>query len=87
MKKYILALSLLIMLSFKGFSQNAVNPVYEKGYAPGIQLGYATDFESDGEYYWSLETTHGYNFGNGLFLGGGLGLQTDPEGTKNRKAE
>lgn len=46
--------------------------LYRKGYSSNIELGIIAK-----EYpYGSLSTTHGYNFGNGWFIGGGAAFQS-----------
>lgn len=46
--------------------------LYRKGYSSNVELGIIAK-----EYpYGSLSTTHGYNFGNGWFVGGGAAFQS-----------
>lgn len=46
--------------------------LYRKGYSSNVELGIIAK-----EYpYGSLSTTHGYNFGNGWFIGGGAAFQS-----------
>lgn len=46
--------------------------LYRKGYGSNVELGIIAK-----EYpYGSLSTTHGYNFGNGWFIGGGAAFQS-----------
>lgn len=48
------------------------NYTYSKGYSPAIEIGYTHLSWTSG--LPSISTTQGYNFGNGLFLGGGTGI-------------
>lgn len=47
------------------------NYLYYKGYRANVQAGYM--FEGHHPTY-SLSSSHGYSFGNGLYIGGGSGL-------------
>jgi len=46
--------------------------LYRKGYGSNVELGII----AKGYPYGSLSTTHGYNFGNGWFIGGGAAFQS-----------
>lgn len=58
--------------------------MYEKGYGADIQISGAFDtYSKQGV----LSTSHGYRFGNGLYVGGGIGFgvdQWDVNENKNR---
>lgn len=71
MKKSIV-ICLLLTISVTGFSQQA-NHRYEKGYGGNVAVGIAAGYGFTG----MLTTSHGYNFGNGVFLGAGTGVMTN----------
>lgn len=66
-------LLLCIIGGIVSYNSNAQtkNYLYSKGYKPDIQVGYM--FEGNQPTY-SLSSSHGYSFGNGLYIGGGTGL-------------
>lgn len=67
-------LLLLLAVSVLSLSMKAQekNVFYKKGYAPSIEIG-GTFVDSFG-FRPEVLTSHGYCFGNGLYVGGGLGL-------------
>ena len=71
MKKRMLLLLAVSVLSLSMKAQEK-NVFYKKGYAPSIEIG-GTFVDSFG-FRPEVLTSHGYCFGNGLYVGGGLGL-------------
>ena len=65
-------IALLMSVVFCNANAQSKNPTYSKGYSPAIEIGYTHLSWTSG--LPSTSTTHGYNFGNGLFLGGGTGI-------------
>ena len=65
-------IALLMSVAFCNVNAQSKNPTYSKGYSPAIEIGYTHLSWTSG--LPSISTTHGYNFGNGLFLGGGTGI-------------
>ena len=45
-----------------------INVGYERGYRADIELSYA------GKSVWGIASSHGFSFGNGLYVGGGAGF-------------
>ena len=68
--KYLLPCVLTVAFSLAASAQTK-NHLYSKGYKADVQLGYV--FEGKVPTY-SATTSHGYSFGNGLYLGAGTGL-------------
>lgn len=71
--KRLLSFILFLTIGFVSFGQNVH---FERGYAWSLGVGAYTGsaFERDNEGFGaSLYTEHGFNFGNGLFVGGGFG--------------
>ena len=78
-------IALMMSVIFCNVNAQSKNASYERGYAPNIEVG-ATVVTDLGTMP-SFNTTHGYNFGNGLFVGGGTGMafsKWDRNGIKNR---
>ena len=78
-------IALMMSVIFCNANAQSKNASYERGYAPNIEVG-ATVVTDLGTMP-SFSTTHGYNFGNGLFVGGGTGMafsKWDRNGIKNR---
>ncbi|MCQ2160886.1 MAG: hypothetical protein MJY97_07340 [Bacteroidales bacterium] len=50
-------------------------PLYRKGYVADVEFGAAVAVKSPMAYTFS--TTHGYSLGNGLMIGGGIGLNVE----------
>lgn len=69
MKKTIVTIVSCIVLAFSANAQEetvtAKNTAHKQGYHFNVELGMGVD----NQMYFS--TSHGYNFGNGLFVGGG----------------
>ena len=61
------------------------NPYYERGYKADLQVGVspARNYIVANS---TLTTSHGYCFGNGLFVGGGTGVYVDRRGIDMKKA-
>lgn len=66
-------------MSAKGF---LVNKSREKGYSANVEIG-GTFIDSFG-FRPELLTSHGYSFGNGLYVGGGIGLGYESWEIRNR---
>ena len=87
MKKSIILAVMLLAFMFNVTpisAQTHKSPMYEKGYRADVQIGPVID--SDYTLY-TLSTSHGYSFGNGLYIGGGIGLHittVDMDGHKTR---
>lgn len=72
----VIAMMLAFMYSATSMSaQSHKSPMYEKGYRADVQIGPV--IYSDYTLY-TLSTSHGYSFGNGLYVGGGIGLYITP---------
>ena len=48
--------------------------LYERGYRGNVGLNFNPSVSKGHGYAVGLESVHGYSFGNGAFLGGGIGL-------------
>lgn len=68
MKKFILIATALLGIVAHTSANNNPNRHFNKGYAADIQLT-ATDID-----IFHLTTSHGWAFGNGLYVGGGAGF-------------
>lgn len=82
MKRLILLFILLIPTS--AFAKNNLNYLHTKGYKSDVHLA-GTLYE--GKAVTTLSSSHGYGFGKGLFVGGGVGIIYNPvyaNGVKNR---
>lgn len=72
MKKSIIAFfvaTAALICGAKAQAQNT-NTYFKKGYTFDIELSVANNFDES-----AFTTSHGYSFGNGLFIGGGLGFE------------
>lgn len=70
MKKFIVAIALVAtVMSAQAQTKDYVN--YERGYRADIALS-----TSVSEQY-SITTSHGFSFGNGLYVGGGVGFTAE----------
>lgn len=73
MRKSVLILALLLLATLVTSAQN--NRAFEKGYRGNVSLtgnvGINKGFINNGI---ELTTSHGYNFGDGMYMGGGVGL-------------
>ena len=56
-------------------AQSPKSIMYERGYRADIQVG---PVWCDEYTLYTLSTSHGYSFGNGLYVGGGIGLYITP---------
>lgn len=77
-------LTAFIGLSTEVYAESHRSTMYDRGYRADVQVGTVVD-----EFYtvFSLSTSHGYSFGNGLYVGGGVGLYVTPieiDGYKTR---
>lgn len=81
MKK--IAVLFLALVPILASAQTPSNYLYSKGYKSDIQLSAMFGSKMIG----SISSSHGYGFGNGLFVGGGIGIIYNPtlaNGVKNR---
>lgn len=72
MKKLLIAALAVICLS--AFSASAESYTYKQGYRGNIGLG-ISNFQGENIFvndFAVFETNHGYSFGNGLYVGGGI---------------
>lgn len=69
MKKTLVLVAALISLATGVAAQESTdNPIFRKGYRADIQVRASTSRQSH------ISSSHGYSFGNGLYLGGGAGV-------------
>ena len=68
MKRIIALVALLIGITSATFAQQNENKWFDKGYAFNVELS-ATDIN-----IFHITSSHGWAFGNGLFVGGGAGF-------------
>lgn len=68
MKKFILIATALLGIVAHTSANDNLNRHFNKGYAANIQLS-ATDID-----IFHITTSHGWAFGNGLYVGGGAGF-------------
>lgn len=73
-----------ILASSISISAQPKNPYYEKGYKADLQLG-MTPAKNYVIANWALTSSHGYCFGNGLFVGGGTGFYLNERGLDGKK--
>jgi len=76
MKKLFVAALALVCLS--AFTASAESYTYKKGYRGNIGLG-LSNFQGQKileDDFINIETNHGYSFGNGLYVGGGISVYT-----------
>ena len=76
MLKKVCLSALLVVLCVSAFAQE--NRSFIKGYSGNVELANMALFGKDmfGSRF-QLATTHGYNFGSGAFVGGGVGIMYD----------
>ena len=76
MRKLIFICALLLSCAFVGSAQN--NRAFKKGYQGDIEIGNYAVFGKD-KFGGLIQatTTHGYRFGNGMFIGAGFGVGYD----------
>ena len=88
-------LTIICAIAFSGVAlsaQNNADNIYEKSQKPaymvnvGYNRGYRADIELSWENksLWGISSSHGFSFGNGLYVGGGAGFWADM--TKNADA-
>lgn len=77
MKKVILTV-LLMAFAVVAFAQTS-NSSYKKGYKADVELG-TKIYSGKGKGCYMVTTSHGYSFGNGLYVGGGLGIGVETFG-------
>lgn len=53
------------------------NLYFNRGYRANIELDWSHGGNGFGIVHYGLTTSHGYSFGNGLYLGGGLGVMEE----------
>lgn len=73
MKKVITIITAALMMTATANAQNdesisARNSSYKKGYHFSVELGMGLSDQM------SIATSHGYNFGNGFYIGGGAAV-------------
>lgn len=78
--KRLVMLSAAVLAALMGMfttasAQSSKSTLYNRGYQADVQVGTILD-ESYAVY--TLNTSHGYSFGNGLYVGGGLGVYLTP---------
>ncbi|MGI5847573.1 MAG: hypothetical protein ACOX5T_06075 [Candidatus Cryptobacteroides sp.] len=74
----------LALTSLFASAQTSSNHLYSEGYKSNVQI---SAMFHDSQMISTLSTSHGYGFGNGLFVGGGTGIIYNPtygNGVKNR---
>lgn len=92
MKKII---TIICAIAFSGVAlsaQNNEDNIYEKSQKPAymVNVGYNRCYRADVELswenksLWGITSSHGFSFGNGLYVGGGAGFWADM--TKNEDA-
>ncbi len=54
------------------------NLYFNRGYRANIELNWSNGGKGFGFTHYGLTTSHGYSFGNGLYLGAGLGVIVEP---------
>lgn len=70
----IVVIAFIIMPNAASAGNGYQSKMYDRGYAADIQIGGGFDsYYSQG----TLSTSHGYRFGNGLYVGGGIGFGMD----------
>ena len=75
----------VFLLCSTAVSAQSKNPYYERGYKADLQIGMspARNYVVANS---TLTTSHGYCFGNGLFVGGGTGVYIDRRSIDMKKA-
>ena len=63
----------LVGIISAAMAEGRVNPFFRKGYTADVQLS-STDINS-----FHITSSHGYGFGNGLYVGGGAGFGAEWE--------
>lgn len=82
MKRIITLIVLITLSAVSASAQKWTSPLYDRGYAPSVQAGHAFMDEFSG-HCWSIETSQGFSFGNGLYVGGGAGIHFMPDFAMN----
>lgn len=80
--KKIVALAFMLLAFIYGAPLSSARPyksmMYDRGYRADVQIG--PIWYNYGPYtLYTISTSHGYSFGNGLYVGGGIGLYVMPE--------
>lgn len=70
MKKSVITLILLTFCCLFNEMNAGNNPLSDKGYAGNVGLSITPQMGFGAE----ISTSHGYSFGNGLWMGGGIGI-------------
>lgn len=70
MKKILIAIACICLAAATASAQDFA---FKQGYRGNVGIG--VGFPDGGNTGIMVETTHGYSFGNGLFVGGGVGFQ------------
>lgn len=71
MKKVMFMALSLLMVAIGAKAQDAKNSSYRLGYKFDVATSYTMQRLT------GVSTTHGYNFGNGMFVGGGIGFYAE----------
>jgi len=73
-KLFVIALA---MVCFSAFTASADSYAYKQGYRGNVGLG-ISNFQGENliNGFVVLETNHGYSFGNGLYVGGGIAVHS-----------
>lgn len=74
MKKIALTVLALVGLTTAAVAAENTNPHFRKGYGADVQFS----VQSVNDFH--ITTSHGYGFGNGIYLGGGAGFGAEWEG-------
>lgn len=78
MKRKIIAVMAFLLVFLAGnssvYAQSHRSVMYDRGYRADVQVGTIWYDSVIG----TVSTSHGYSFGNGLYVGGGIGLYINP---------
>lgn len=80
MKRVLVMIVALVAVVSAAMAEGRVNPFFRKGYTADVQLS-STDINS-----FHITSSHGYGFGNGLYVGGGAGFGAEWESADVSKA-
>lgn len=70
----------VLLLAFAAvLSAQSKNSSYKKGYKADVEIGTKIYSKGTGNAYMAT-TSHGYAFGNGLYVGGGIGIGVETHG-------
>ncbi|MDE5954956.1 MAG: hypothetical protein K2G18_09300 [Bacteroidales bacterium] len=81
MKKILLFIATILIANIAAHGQ-AKNSSYDKGYRPNIEAG--IHISSSSKFIYGITSSHGYNWGNGLYLGGLTGIMYTSEAAITR---